>query len=507
MLEHMHQKSSICVFGLSCFLILLVTFPKAFSLVHPISVKGNYFLDSVTNEPFYIKGVDYQPGGSSGVSDSVDPLSDPQTCARDILLFQDLGINTIRVYSINPELNHDICMTMLAAAGIYLVLDVNSPSPNQHINRYEPWLTYNLDYLEHVFKVVEQFSYYNNTLGFFAGNEIVNDRVSSKNSPVYIKAVIRDMKSYIEYNSPRQIPVGYSAADDLSYRVSLSDYLECIDEHPNDSVDFYGVNSYQWCGEQTFYTSGYNVLVDDYSSYSRPVFFSEYGCNEVTPRQFEEVQALYSNDMIDVFSGGLIYEFTQEPNNYGLVEIEEETGNVKLKEDYLSLKSQFQQLPELDHLQVNLNMKKNAKEAQNRLKASQYSQPRCSETYQNLDVSKGLPKNIADGLIEAGVQIQRGQYVNLKDSQLKSGYSYTTSNGKPYSIKGSIQRVVDYSSYSSDPLKKVPKDFENCMYDNDLIHDYDEEIITNGNGSSIHILPKLLQTIESWLHKFKKSNT
>lgn len=69
---------------------------------------------------------------------------------------------------------------MLAAAGIYLVLDVNSPSPNQHINRYEPWLSYNLDYLEHVFKVVEQFSYYNNTLGFFAGNEIVNDRVSSK---------------------------------------------------------------------------------------------------------------------------------------------------------------------------------------------------------------------------------------------------------------------------------------------------------------------------------------
>lgn len=86
------------------------------------------------------------------------------------------------------------------------------------------------------------------------------------------------MKTYIEYNSPRTIPVGYSAADDLQYRISLSDYLECIDKNPNESVDFYGVNSYQWCGEQTFYTSGYNVLVDDYSTYSRPVFFSEYVC-------------------------------------------------------------------------------------------------------------------------------------------------------------------------------------------------------------------------------------
>lgn len=164
---------------------------------------------------------------------------------------------------------------MLATAGIYLVLDVNSPRPGQHINRYEPAQTYNVDYLEHILKVTEQFSHYNNTLGFFAGNEIVNDRVSAKNSPVYIKAVVRDIKAYIEFNSPRPIPVGYSAADDLLYRVSLSDYLECVDKDPNESVDFYGVNSYQWCGVQTFYSSGYNVLVDDYSTYSRPVFFSE----------------------------------------------------------------------------------------------------------------------------------------------------------------------------------------------------------------------------------------
>lgn len=83
------------------------------------------------------------------------------------------------------------------------------------------------------------------------------------------------MKEYIAHNSPRIIPVGYSAADDLKYRLSLSSYLECMDDTMAETVDFYGVNSYQWCGQQSFHTSGYDVLVNDYSAFSKPVFFSE----------------------------------------------------------------------------------------------------------------------------------------------------------------------------------------------------------------------------------------
>lgn len=89
-------------------------------------------------------------------------------------------------------MNHDICMSILAAADIYLVLDVNSPQPNQHLNRYDPSSTYTESYLEHVFKVVEQFSYYNNTLGYFAGNEIINDRVSAKVSLTTINKLCRE---------------------------------------------------------------------------------------------------------------------------------------------------------------------------------------------------------------------------------------------------------------------------------------------------------------------------
>jgi len=64
-----------------------------YGFVHPISIHGRYFIDTVTREPFFVKGVDYQPGGSSGVSEWQDPLSDPNACARDVILFQQLGVN------------------------------------------------------------------------------------------------------------------------------------------------------------------------------------------------------------------------------------------------------------------------------------------------------------------------------------------------------------------------------------------------------------------------------
>ncbi|ODV77719.1 glycoside hydrolase family 72 protein [Suhomyces tanzawaensis NRRL Y-17324] len=427
-------------------IICLFALRMCWAFVHPIKVHGHYFVDTVTEEPFYVKGVDYQPGGSSAVSLSNDPLSDPKTCARDVILFQELGINTIRIYSINPDLNHDVCMSLLATAGIYLVLDVNSPLPGQHLNRYEPWTTYTTDYLEHVFKVVEQFSYYNNTLGFFAGNEIINDNSSATHSPTYVKAVIRDIKRYIEKNSPRVIPVGYSAADDLRYRMPLADYLACVQDSSLDAVDFYGVNSYQWCGEQTFYTSGYNLLVADYSHYPRPVFFSEYGCNEVSPRLFEEVRSLYSTDMADTFAGGLVYEFTQEPNNYGLVEIME-NGDVNLLEDFIQLKTQFDILT-LDYQYTTSSTLEHTDEILAKSRTFNYSLPECEANYENLDTSKPLPSTAANLLINLGVKVERGKFVNLDPDQLTSSYKVSRSGGPDYPLPRKVNELINIMSGS-----------------------------------------------------------
>lgn len=76
------------------------------------------------NNRFYIRGVDYQPGGSSKAT---DPIADIDTCKRDVAEFKKLGINTIRVYTVDNSAQHDECMSALADAGIYLALDVNSP--------------------------------------------------------------------------------------------------------------------------------------------------------------------------------------------------------------------------------------------------------------------------------------------------------------------------------------------------------------------------------------------
>lgn len=74
-------------------ILIILLINEVLGFVHPIAIHGRYFIDSVTREPFFIKGVDYQPGGSSAVSSEQDPLSDRDRCARDIILFQELGIN------------------------------------------------------------------------------------------------------------------------------------------------------------------------------------------------------------------------------------------------------------------------------------------------------------------------------------------------------------------------------------------------------------------------------
>lgn len=83
----------------------------------PVTVKGNYFVNNVTGDRFQIAGVAYQPGGSSAYSPNSgqDPLSDKSVCLRDVAIMQALGVNAIRVYSVNPDLNHDDCVSILNA--------------------------------------------------------------------------------------------------------------------------------------------------------------------------------------------------------------------------------------------------------------------------------------------------------------------------------------------------------------------------------------------------------
>jgi hypothetical protein len=293
-----------------------------------VTVKGNAFFAG--DDRFYIRGVDYQPGGSSGAS---DPLVDESTCTRDIKYFQQLGINTVRVYTVDNSQNHDACMTALANAGIYLALDVNTPGYS--LNRADPGASYNAVYLQSLFATIDAFANYTNTLLFFSGNEVINSDNSTNCAP-YVKAVTRDLKQYRDSRGYRAIPIGYSAADVDSNRYEMAEYMNCGTD--DQRSDFFAFNDYSWCDPSSYTQSGWSAKVSQYGNYSIPLFLSEYGCITNT-RTFQEVSALYNSEMTGVYSGGLVYEYSEEGNGYGLVKISGDT--VTTTTDFTNLASEF----------------------------------------------------------------------------------------------------------------------------------------------------------------------
>lgn len=393
----------------------------------PLTIKGNRFIHpalSATQEgvEFSVVGVDYQPGGSSAydASGSSDVLSDGEVCLRDAFVLQQLGVNIIRVYTINPWINHDECMSIFNAAGIYLLIDVNSPSLS--LDRYNPASTYSENYLNQVFGVIDAFKGYPNLLGFFSGNEVVNDDKSASVVPQYIRAVQRDMKEYMSKHSDRQVPVGYSAADVDSLRQAMWLYLECGND--TSVASYFAINSYSWCsGINDWQTSGYGTLETEFANSSIPVFFSEYGCNTKSPRTFTEVyQGIYA-ELENTFSGGLVYEYSQETSNYGLVNIND-NGSVSILQDYVNLQQAYQKitLPTTGELQINSI---NAPSCQDVI-------PQIQSLDSNFQTNFTLPACPAQSMLDnGGGNNNIGKIISL--TTLASNYSIYDVNGNQIS--------------------------------------------------------------------------
>lgn len=285
-----------------------------------------------------MRGVAYQqefsndaPTASDDPNDRyVDPLANAETCKRDIEYLVQLRTNTIRVYAINPDMDHDECMTALQDAGIYVVADLSSPG--RSVKSDDP--VWDDDLYDRYTSVIAAMAPYNNTLGFFAGNE-VSHRANNTGASAFVKAAVRDSKAFIRDQGFREIGVGYATNDDADIREPMEDFFTC--GAAEDSVDFWGYNIYSWCGDSSLTKSGYDTQIKKFADYPVPVFFAEYGCNAVQPRKFRftnllqfysqppgkftDTPALYGPDMSDVFSGGIVYMYFQEDNDYGLVSV------------------------------------------------------------------------------------------------------------------------------------------------------------------------------------------
>lgn len=311
-----------------------------------IEIVGNKFFYTNNGSQFYVKGVAYQEnvgnktessGGEygnevSGEKGFKDPLVDGKACKRDIPYLQKLGTNLIRIYAVNVSQDHSECMEALQKAGIYVIADLSEPGLS--VMRNNPkWDT---QLYKRYTSVIDTLHKYKNVLGFFAGNEVTNNETNTDAS-AFVKAAVRDSKKYIKEKEYRKIPVGYSANDDPKTRTDIAKYFTCGDE--DERADFYGINMYEWCGDSDFKSSGYEERTKEFKDIGVPLFFSEYGCNSESPRKFKEVGTLYSDKMTDVWSGGIVYMYFQEENDYGLVKV---SGNkVSTLGDYSNLSEQL----------------------------------------------------------------------------------------------------------------------------------------------------------------------
>jgi hypothetical protein len=207
-------------------------------------------------------------GGGIEKGGKKDNLADVNHCRRDIAYFKKLNINTVRVYAIDNTANHDECMQLLADAGIYLALDINTP--DYSLNNEYYWRTnqsYNTAYLQNAFATVDAFAKYDNTLLFFSANEIVYFENSSYAAP-YMKAVTRDVRNYIKARNYRKIPVGYAAKDNDKNIAQILDYVNC--GSPETRVDFVAINDYSWCNNAEFEGSAWQQKTKLLASYSIP---------------------------------------------------------------------------------------------------------------------------------------------------------------------------------------------------------------------------------------------
>ncbi|ORY25518.1 putative 1,3-beta-glucanosyltransferase [Naematelia encephala] len=329
------------------FLAAIAALPLAFALPQ-ISRTGKYLYDP-TGARFYIKGVAYQPegqlaasseannqnGGFPEPSSFVDPLSSSQNCTRDIPYLRQLGVNAVRVYSVNSSLNHDACMSMLEDAGIYVMLDVSLPL-NGSIDRSSPAWSTNL--LDEYTTTIDAFTKYDNILAFNVGNEVIN-LVSNTNAAPYVKAAARDIKAYLKSVNSSAL-VGYSAVDgDADFRNTLAEYMTCGDDDVR--VDIYGLNNYEWCGNETLTSSNWNTITQGFSNIAVATYMSEYGCIFSPPRLWTEVTALFASPVSDVFSGGVAFSYFPTSDGYGMVTFSDDGSSVVVSDDFTRLSAEY----------------------------------------------------------------------------------------------------------------------------------------------------------------------
>jgi 1,3-beta-glucanosyltransferase GAS5 len=187
-----------------------------------LQLKGKKFFRTIDGAYLPLKGIDYYPRPNVGVyttSNSNDFYTEEfrSVWERDVAYFQQLNINAVRIYAVDPGKNHDSFMCALKAAGIYAIIGLAADCDNCAILGTSAPDCYPTVLRERGEFIIQQFSRYDNVIGFDAGNEIgLSSGSETINGPCQ-KQFLRDMRAYVQgcmnSNTMRHIPIGLAVAD------------------------------------------------------------------------------------------------------------------------------------------------------------------------------------------------------------------------------------------------------------------------------------------------------
>jgi len=328
----------------------------------PVVVKGNFLYDSKTGDRFFAKGVAYNPRywafderlmkkGNCTPGDppvaklsyAADPTADEleSTWKEALNAMAYMGANTVRLYNIDPEQSHKKFMDYAKSLGIYVIvpltrhdwgfLPAGSPAPLCYTEDIEGYGNVGTNVLISSKLIVKEFSQYDNTLLFTVANEMtVADKEGYASFPC-VKALTRDIHQYQQQcgATMRRVPLIYADMDmGPPYREVVGRYLACELESKDDAVDAYGLNVYSWCDSAypDFSYSPYKPIADEFKDFSKPLLFTEFGCNlgefeTFCPykggRTWPDVKTFF-HEFTEIMSGAVAFEFSMEDNQYGL---------------------------------------------------------------------------------------------------------------------------------------------------------------------------------------------
>ncbi|DBA00066.1 TPA: hypothetical protein N0F65_003732 [Lagenidium giganteum] len=379
--------------GASALLVAMACLQTTNAWLDPIVIKGNRFFNSKTGVEFRMKGMAYYPRPNAGNLSDVNNYDWAADTHEDVWkphleVMKDLGVNVIRLYSVDPTTSHDKFMCACSEAGIYVLIGMAAPCENCAILDLEPPKCYPDELFTRMQMVYNAFAVYDNTLGFSVGNENNLLRKYSEGgfqTAPCVKALIRDTRNYADScaSAIRRVPIGLDSAD-IKPRESFIAYYDCtVDDNEFTRAEWHGFNPYVECDpvKHTKYedSKGLQALMKEYNAtgYSRPIMFGEYGCNlgENTMDGYENQRTFYDAkwmneepEMMDQIVGGNVFEFVTEIPNTVAKALTKEKDNGRygvgyfdpLTCDHFTIPCKFKPYPEYDNLKKAYSTTKNS---------------------------------------------------------------------------------------------------------------------------------------------------